>query len=1221
MRKTPFPLAFAAMIYMGVAGFAQNNGTANPAGEADPGPAAVVFQPADWNSLAKSGSLTADGGTPVWAPSGDFRIELYAYNPLVKNLEPGWYQLRIQVMTAQPAVSTNRMNMRFWAPANTPDNWQYNTSFGFAEFPAPGTMGTLERTIRIGSTKGNFGLGFTGNWPGLEIASLKMFKIDSPLHLISVRANKLVYKLGESGTAGVQVLNDSGQPFSANLALSVDGGLHDTAKLVNQPVQIPAGNGEATPAELHFPLPAQPEYGHKLTAVLSQGGRMVGSAADYFYTSDHVEQIGQLGNMDPATVYSSEDAAESVAHFRHMLFPLYEIDFWAPDDALLQTSPPGQDRWWSGQTLQRNSTQSIKDRVDLGHAQGMKVLSYANLRYDYSFLAPDFFRLHPEWCDWDANDSDTNFAVNDIARQQREDDSERFDPNDPKAKPKFDASGIYGLMSGNMGLLDYHISQLQAAVKEFGFDGFRYDDRYDYGYQTTDMLGRETPYPGMSTDAIVARIRTGLMAVSPDLIYGHNMEWTNDFANDNVPMALGTPPAANDHYTAFVRDGGLHLQERYTAYMVGAHNPWTEIATDLDTMGYNAAARGGYAYAISGISNAREADAKELAAMYLAGEAHFAYSVPDSVIGYMRLACRHADLLYGDHLVTLTHPESVLTVNSPAPILWQPYVRYRELSPGHRVYLVHLINPPVGDKIGLGSADEPNPVANIGLNWHLPAGWKAVSAWHFTGDGGSDVDSVVTAGTVWDTSTTDTTGQSLVEEKLPFTDDGNGGIAMQLPKLEIWSVIAVEATGPTTDVTPALPFTLPPVPEQPELQEPALNPAPGSADGMKPINVDALVLGKATRVLDANGNQVPMPEVSNPKTDSGFALAWNPAGHMEDYGHGVAGGTYRLSLRLRATTDAPAGSTLHLGFWPNGRKWQVAGDIPLDGLYAGGDWQTITRDVQFGNDNGNFGISMAGGFNGLLIDYVRIEETQRWPDSKLGAEQGLKGWPATEALAPHTGSRVWHGEGLYYQYFGVEPALKRLDAQEDEAAFWTYTDKRGFNGGIWNTPDQLAGYDLIVLTDIDLKTLSLEQRDWLNGYVNAGGSVLFAGGPYGFGRGFWQDSDLVNPIFPVTLHPYDLHPSARPEALRAAPDGFLGNVDLGGMTALWRHEATPRPGAQVQLSAAGAPVLVTQTVGKGRVAALLLAPQGEGDATSWWQSAKWAPVMDATLGWLLHKEP
>src|SRR5262249_43743051 len=185
----------------------------------------------------------------------------------------------------------------------------------------------------------------------------------------TVRANKLLYGLREAGIVTVQVFNGTLRPQSARLTVTVESGLDDSSLLFDREVSF-TGATPGRPDLVEVALPPQREYGHTIIATLRQGDAAAELARDYFFTTDRAAMVGHMGTMGIGTAYSAGDAAAFVERQRRFCFPLYEIDFWAPDDVLGLLPPPGKDRWWSGQTLARVSTDSLKERIRLGQAQG-----------------------------------------------------------------------------------------------------------------------------------------------------------------------------------------------------------------------------------------------------------------------------------------------------------------------------------------------------------------------------------------------------------------------------------------------------------------------------------------------------------------------------------------------------------------------------------------------------------------------------------------------------------------------------------------------------------------------------------------------------------------------------------------------------------------------------------------------------------------------------------
>jgi hypothetical protein len=876
------------------------------------------------------------------------------------------------------------------------------------------------------------------------------------------------------------------------------------------------------------------------------------------------------------------------------------MTFWAPDDFGLLVPPAGTSRWWSGQTLARLSEETILARIQALHAQGMKAIGYTDLRLDFGFRVSELFRRHPEWCNWDANDVTMGWSGDEIARQLREDDAERFDPQAPNT-PRFGARGVWGPQTGNPTVVDHHIGQLVASMRHFGWDGFRYDDPYDYDFHGADLFGRQLPFQGFSAPVVLARLRGALEAAKPGVLYGHNMEWVQKAPSAaGVPgtggrvesaMALDTPPEENDYYTEHLRDDGLHLQERATAYWDTGTN-WEMIAENLHRLGHNAARRGGHAYAITRAHNFAN-DGRTLTALMLASRVHLAYSASEWQRPYLRLAARHCDLLFGATLQPAPAGTVRLEARGGREPWWRRYVRVLEPAPGKRIYLVHLINPPVKPGIDAKNQSPPPLATDIHLTWQLPAGWKAARAWELTADRGEGREM--------------SGAPSAVPVCHPLPLRGTAG-APSLDPLAVaqWTLVAIECAGPTTDRLPAWRFTLPPRPAQPVQFTTGPVADDYSPNRFRPVTMRAdhpLWKSQAGRVADSAATTGMAVHVVGPLT-------------TEAYFSGIQGGRYRFALRVKSPVTPPDGAKLHLRVWPTGRAWSVDRDLPLTGLTPGA-WTDLTLEADIGSDRGNCGVQVTGGWDGLLIDRLEIRALKSWSEAERLADGTMRTWPQELAPAPTGGA--WCQFGLWHEAFGIKAALKACQVPVVACDWYVFRDQRNWNGPRIDTPDALASYRLVVLANTDLRTFSLAQRAWLRGWVEAGGALLMTGGPYAFGRGWWQESDLIAPILPATLKPFDLRPRGAEHPLPLRGAGPLAGLQLpAGAAANWLHELAPKPGATVALTAGGHPALVLGDAGKGRVALLALAPLGEEIPGAWWRSRAGQAITDATCRWLLR---
>jgi uncharacterized membrane protein len=154
-----------------------------------------------------------------------------------------------------------------------------------------------------------------------------------------------------------------------------------------------------------------------------------------------------------------------------------------------------------------------------------------------------------------------------------------------------------------------------------------------------------------------------------------------------------------------------------------------------------------------------------------------------------------------------------------------------------------------------------------------------------------------------------------------------------------------------------------------------------------------------------------------------------------------------------------------------------------------------------------------------------------------------------------------------------------------------------------NTPEGLANYDVIMLSDIGANTLLLHPDTWVHGrptpnrlrlikeWVIHGGGLAMCGGYYSFsgiyGAAHYQRTP-VEEILPVNIFPYDDRVEA-PEG--ASPEVVEpGHPILAGLPLSWPlllgfNELTLKPGAQLLARVGDYPLLAVQTVGQGRTLA------------------------------------
>ena len=214
--------------------------------------------------------------------------------------------------------------------------------------------------------------------------------------------------------------------------------------------------------------------------------------------------------------------------------------------------------------------------------------------------------------------------------------------------------------------------------------------------------------------------------------------------------------------------------------------------------------------------------------------------------------------------------------------------------------------------------------------------------------------------------------------------------------------------------------------------------------------------------------------------------------------------------------------------------------------------------------------------------------------------------------------------GLYTHLLNLDDAVdgwKRRDVDTPVEFTWANCPPNGvetFPG----TYAELFEYDLVVLSDVNYRALGDVAMEMVCDYVEQGGSLLVAGGPYAFGNGEFQGSRFLD-VLPVRLRgPFDLKWAGKGKSwvlVSEQPEHpLLKGVRFDQMPRVfWHHFVTPKSNASVVLKAGPEPTLILGRYGKGRVATLTLSPTGlaGNGEVAWWDWDGWFPLVRNLFGW------
>ena len=133
--------------------------------------------------------------------------------------------------------------------------------------------------------------------------------------------------------------------------------------------------------------------------------------------------------------------------------------------------------------------------------------------------------------------------------------------------------------------------------------------------------------------------------------------------------------------------------------------------------------------------------------------------------------------------------------------------------------------------------------------------------------------------------------------------------------------------------------------------------------------------------------------------------------------------------------------------------------------------------------------------------------------------------------------RILELRGLFHQCFRVPEAATKAGMTEIRGSYFSSSWAGNSLSYLPASFEEMFDYDLVVMNDVDAECLTDFGLEALKEFVNDGGSLLVLGGPYAFGPGEYNDTQLAD-ILPVE----DRRKSVRSERDQpAGPDKSRGN--------------------------------------------------------------------------------
>lgn len=542
-------------------------------------------------------------------------------------------------------------------------------------------------------------------WLQIDTTSLRLEPLNLPLSIARARVTKIRYTHHESGAVALELTNTGDQPRAVTVRSTITDEDDLTTTGLPQRVTLPPHATRPCTAPFHLP---KSDGGYAVSVELRAGATIVDTRdADVFCVSDspflfenntyggffpyvgpaaHGLGINGLQTqvLDKWDAYARQ-CVDAVEQLRRSYGTAHEFFAWAREDALFlaeQSDAP----YLAGQCAWVESRKQFVLLNRLMRDQGISPFAYVN-SVVFGWPGMAMMQQRPEW-----------FIPRGATYSTKA--LEMYNhgewPNAYCCLPTvFDKpSPIDGKT-----FLDYHLEQLRACAKAYGFEVFRYD---------------AGPLPRQ----YVPRVVQSLRKLNPPAYIGTNYACV--YAMDSETVAMRK---------AYCTDGSMMMDEAIGFAWLNAGNPyrkWTNWLSGLRHSADLVRANGGHFSFINLYGNWYANSVG-----YASGghPYHGAYQCPYG--NTARFMIRYGYYFWDLRTQLYDHPESVLTVAAPHPVWWKPFVSQRKLTSHHRQLIVPFFNPPTGEDV----TDTTIPAKAEGVTVTFkPEPGETVNAWLLTAE-------------------------------------------------------------------------------------------------------------------------------------------------------------------------------------------------------------------------------------------------------------------------------------------------------------------------------------------------------------------------------------------------------------------------------------------------------------------------------------------------------
>ena len=549
----------------------------------------------------------------------------------------------------------------------------------------------------------------------------KGIQLPSPVVISSLRADRILYDPNQPGTASVRVRNTSDSMHTVELVTDLVFGLDDARTIQRVTLELPPRSSVVK--QIDFAFEAE-EYGCELRAAVVEDGRTLSIRSEFFAVSDNLWKVA-LGGADlvsQSARFSKAKVDAVMAKARQTYTNWFEKFFWAPDDWADMVPGPNE-TWLSSQGGRYENTAMLQYAIETAHRHGIKAITYGKAM-SYGHRAWEIVRRHPDWFGLDPYGRPMAMPAD-----QWVDLLDQWRHYDVLADLKSGKShGEYWVPRGYpdhrlIEVIDHGIDQVIGSARLFSWDGVRFDSS---GFRAYYIDGTKDGRDGVNIRSM-KRLKKRLWDEVPGFLIGHNTRIPPYLSKDGRAYPLNPSDPTGHEFRETLAGGCLWMGEgfREKAPRNGTvrYTTWSQFARDEVRCIRTIKHYGGhfcYSYGLGQRGEVEDLYRFTIGTMIGAHQYGLDHLRAGGSEDWGRFLTRWSGFIWGHRLRALADAGKRVSVESPRPLWWEPFVNERIVSPVRRYVIVNLLNPPVIDQIEKTGDQLPPPVETATVALHIP---------------------------------------------------------------------------------------------------------------------------------------------------------------------------------------------------------------------------------------------------------------------------------------------------------------------------------------------------------------------------------------------------------------------------------------------------------------------------------------------------------------------